>query len=1166
MDFQSLLRRRVLIPTGVALVLLVVLCVWLLWPTTPQPGSARHEEFCEAFWAGAAALEVGLVPIAEEELTKAISLINYEPAALANRGLLYARTERPDLAEKDLQQAASLAPNNPDIKELLAYLRETQNRLPEAIALQRQATDAAPDARRLYRLQELLSRDFDEAPGQERLSLLARIVELRPGNLFALTQWLNLAMNTGDHDAARKALAALERVSSNWSPGTRKALAEAKAKAGRPGFRPAALMLQNALRSEPGFTLSSAELNAGGAFVGTPLVSFLKVPNVETLPAPPDTELTYPWADQHFVPGIEGRAWPVVLVAWLGRQTGPSIWAANAEEVRRADGPSPSFPFPCGPRKVAPSANGVLFADLENEGNTGLVLAGAGGLRFWMRQADGGWKETTAATKLPKDVLEGDHFGAWAVDYDLDGDLDIVLAPRARPPVVLRNNMDSTYTVMKPFAGVPSVRGLAWVDLDEDGVPDACFLDGEGKLHAFTNLRGGQFRRMKLPSPDERIVALTAGCPHGAGRFRLILLGASGRVYAVGDQLEELAKLDEPMEGQPGEVMVALADVDNNAAFDIVARSRDRTAILLGDGKGGYQAGEVPRNSQGRSVGGLCPPVDIDGDGWLDLVGTYGAGAPYVARGKGTRDYRWIQLRPLASLAPDARGDKRVNTFNLGGEAETRTGRLVLKQPITQPVTHFGLGTNPRAHLTRIVWTNGAAQWKFGRPASAYLYGEQRLKGSCPFLFAHDGQRMEFVTDFLWSSPLGMYINGQDKGGFLQTSDWVKVRSDQLRPRGGLYDLRVNANLWETHYIDQLALLAVDHPAGTECHVDERFFLTPTKPQVYLSERSRPVAKAWDHKGNDVTAIVRERDAKHLDRAGRGTWQGVTNDHWVECDLGDDAPKSGPVYLLATGWLHPTDSSVNFALAHSSRRKPVPLTLEVPDDSGGWRAIMPPLGFPAGKNKTLVIRLDGIEGEGKVSRRFRLRTNLEIYWDRLAWAKGLDAKQTKSTTVLMRSAELRYRGIVEMTQADASSPELPHYDRIVHIGPKWRDLVGHHTRFGDVRELLQGVDGRYVIMNAGDEIRLTFPEVPVPKGMERTFVWVADGWVKDGDLNTRWGGTVLPLPYHGMKDYSTMPGRLDYDPVYRRFPKDWETYHTRFVAPGAFRRGLRPYRAGGRGE
>jgi len=145
-----------------------------------------------------------------------------------------------------------------------------------------------------------------------------------------------------------------------------------------------------------------------------------------------------------------------------------------------------------------------------------------------------------------------------------------------------------------------------------------------------------------------------------------------------------------------------------------------------------------------------------------------------------------------------------------------------------------------------------------------------------------------------------------------------------------------------------------------------------------------------------------------------------------------------------------------------------------------------------------------------------------------------------------------------MTQANDSSPELPHYDRVEAMEQGWRDLIGYYTRYGDVRELLAAVDDRYVIMNAGDEITMRFraPAGP-PEGWKRDFVWVSDGWVKDGDFNTRFSKTVLPLPSHAMKSYDRPPGRLEDDPVYRRFPRDWEVYHTRYVTPRCFEKGLR---------
>ena len=104
-------------------------------------------------------------------------------------------------------------------------------------------------------------------------------------------------------------------------------------------------------------------------------------------------------------------------------------------------------------------------------------------------------------------------------------------------------------------------------------------------------------------------------------------------------------------------------------------------------------------------------------------------------------------------------------------------------------------------------------------------------------------------------------------------------------------------------------------------------------------------------------------------------------------------------------------------------------------------------------------------------------------------------------------------------------------------------------------------DDHYVIMNAGDELLLTFSELaPPPAGWVRDFVFVSDGWEKDGDFNTTFSKTVLPLPAHDIADYATPPGRLEDDPVFRRHAGDWERFHTRFVAPdgyGVLRRAAR---------
>jgi hypothetical protein len=123
---------------------------------------------------------------------------------------------------------------------------------------------------------------------------------------------------------------------------------------------------------------------------------------------------------------------------------------------------------------------------------------------------------------------------------------------------------------------------------------------------------------------------------------------------------------------------------------------------------------------------------------------------------------------------------------------------------------------------------------------------------------------------------------------------------------------------------------------------------------------------------------------------------------------------------------------------------------------------------------------------------------------------------------------------------------------------RWRDLEGYYTRYGDVLELLTNVDDRYIITGAGDEIALRFPALPeVQKGWKRDFVIIGNGWIKDGDPNTVFSKTVLPLPTHATNDYTRPPGRLKDDPVYKQHSADWRNFHTRYIAPDRFRNALR---------
>jgi hypothetical protein len=71
---------------------------------------------------------------------------------------------------------------------------------------------------------------------------------------------------------------------------------------------------------------------------------------------------------------------------------------------------------------------------------------------------------------------------------------------------------------------------------------------------------------------------------------------------------------------------------------------------------------------------------------------------------------------------------------------------------------------------------------------------------------------------------------------------------------------------------------------------------------------------------------------------------------------------------------------------------------------------------------------------------------------------------------------------------------------------------------------------------------------------------MGDGWIKDGDYNSTFSKTVLPLPYHAKQEYTTVPGKLEDEWVYQQHPEDWQKYHTRYVTPAVFQNALRSRR------
>ena len=1101
-----------------------------------------------AFYTGVTALDVDDRDRARQELTRATQIEAREPASWLNLAVLAFRTNDLDAAVKHLKTARehidpkSGGPILSHVEYLEGLVAANRGMLPEALAHLRRAVQLDPDNLHLrYGLFNKLDLDPTGANDAEKQQCLEAILQSQPNNLEALLQSSLLAARSRDWDLTRKRVRALGERSSSWSADVQSQYRTLVAAVGSPQAEVQARVLKNVLQRDSAYQRSIAALTNPDRAEGETLEQFVRLPPPSPTAAPADLSVTFSSASP--APGGE---WAKFFHA--AKDGGPLTLSGSAHAVRVGSG-NVSLSSP------GATPDGVLPLDWNNDFKTDLLLAGTSGLRFYQQDDPTQWRDVTAKTGLAPAILQGGYTAAWAVDTDLDGDLDLILGRASGPPLVLRNNGDGTWKPLSLFAGVAGVKALAWLDLDGDGTPDVALLDGSGNLVVFLNRRAGQYERVSGPPGVGRALDVTIGDAGPDGRLGLGVLQADGAVSRVTRQSDgnwtrtSLVTWQNPP--QDGSARLIWAELDNNGATDLLASGSGGTQVWLGGPGGAYQPLPSPIPAQVLSVD------DNNGDGRLDLSGISPEKAGILLENHGSKGYNWKEVRPVATKAV---GDQRINSYGVGGEMTLRANLLLQQRPILGPVVHFGLGANPNMNLVRVVWPTGNGQAEFGDTKIASIIAEQRLKGSCPWLYAFNGSKIDFIGDVLFNSPLGLRINGQDTAGVAQTRDWVKIRGDQLRPRDGYYDLRLTGELWETDIFDYLSLMTVDHPAGTEVYLDERFAIPPPELRVRVTSPAHPFARVVDDRGTDVSAVVRARDSRYLDTFGLGAYQGITRDHWVEMELPADAPTEGPLLLLANGWVHPTDSSINLAISQGRQDKPRSLSLEVPDGRGGWRTARSGLGFPAGKNKTVIVDLTGVLPRGLTGpRKVRLRTNLEIYWDQLSWAVPQPDVRPAQREIRPDVAELRYRGFSYVHQAASSSPETPDYNDLQTTQQKWPDLEGYYTRFGDVRPLLAKVDDRYVLLNAGDEIALRFPEQPAPPaGWVRDFVFISDGWDKDGNFNTSYSRTVLPLPSHARPAYNTPPGRLEDDPVYRRYPGDWKTYHTRYVLPDEFRRGLWP--------
>lgn len=715
-------------------------------------------------------------------------------------------------------------------------------------------------------------------------------------------------------------------------------------------------------------------------------------------------------------------------------------------------------------------------------------------------------------------------------DLEGDGDLDLVFATGDRGVRLFVNRGNRTFFEVpqnESLSALIDVSAMAIADLDRDLDLDIVVVEpSNGRTGIIENLLHLQFRYRPIGEAPELYGAQRVEVRDIDGNVSWDIVAAShGRLQVIYSNTAEAGAwaVERVETWKCEDTNYLLADFDNDSLYELVTTRRGLATAnrLLGS------SAALEIGAPGGLKGMFQAAVDFDLDGRLDILAiTDGRCRVFRNMTESVGHFMTARLRGIDDNNP---ASGRVNHYAIGSVLELRFGPHYRAEIITGPSTHFGIDGFDSASSLRVIFPNGLTQTIADPPIDTIVEEEQTLKGSCPYLYAWDGQQYAFVTDCLWAAPLGLQVAS---GVVAKDRPWeyLKVDGHFVKPRNGKYEFRITEELWEIAYFDHLSLIAVDHPADVDIWTNEKVgpgeLATPVI-HAFASEDRIALDRALDTHGRDVTEALRSVDGSYVQGFDRRLRQGLCPPHWVDMDFGplpdrktangDDAS----TFLVMTGWILPTDTSLNIQIDQNPDLGPIEFpSVWVPDSAepGGWRKAIGYMGFPGGKTKTIVVDVSDVINEDDP--RLRVHTSAQIYWD----AAELVVRKTVPETIVhplsLTDATLGYRGFSHKYRPSPQSPETYDYAR-VSTAPKWPPLGGRFTQFGDCKPLLDAWDDAMVVMGSGDEIQLRFdvPQASVPDGWKRDFILHCVGWDKDADLNTLTGQSSEPLPFREMTQY-----------------------------------------------
>jgi tetratricopeptide (TPR) repeat protein len=884
--------------------------------------------------------------------------------------------------------------------------------------------------------------------------------------------------------------------------------------------------------------------------------------------------------------------------------------------------------------------------DYDNDDYADLALSFMGRVALLHNEKNGTFKD--ASEHLPVKPNGSVRTPTW-IDYDHDGDIDLFLSSFAKgeyhgSPVsdeMWRNNGDGTFTDVsdeKGIAGQGHHHTAMGTDYNNDRAVDI-FVAGLDPV-IFENPREGKFivrQPWDKHSIQDNVGVAVADFDHDGwmdlatthfGQYPALTLWHN-------DHGKRFAAIQLPKTDLEVAFGVAAFDYDNDGWVDLVAvgeteDGKGEIKLFRNLGPDGWKdvTADVGLDKIELKEPRAIITGDYDNDGATDLLITQNHGPAVLLRNEGGNQNHWLRLALKGLNDNKSAIGTKVEVFSAGNRQkfEIYGSNGYLGQ--NSPYLTVGLGDAKEADIVRMAWPTGVLQDEIQVAGDKQQDFQEidRRGSSCPTLFVWNGERYEFVADMLGAATVGHWV-GPGQRNIPRPVEYIKLpyglvrekydshvsqmrrdmghpmqvlpTADDQRPTTVL-SFRFMEPLEEVVYLDQVRLLAVDHPPEFDVYPNEYFASNPPFPEFKLvvSRDARPPAGAWDEHGHNVLPDLLAH--RYFGDFKLTQFRGFAQPHALTLDLGEPYD-GGPLWLLLHGEIEYFTANSMYAASQAGIEATAPYVEALVGNekgaNGQWKRVMDDMGFPAGGPRTMTADLTGKLPLG--TRKIRITTNLQIYWDSILvsrtpqgqcsdWRHGERSEESRgrrkcsdldgAPRQIPHPAEAGFRddaphgcatGLepdravrltpVPLVRADLERHGYPLkiegtppgkvqyvYEQASATGPYSR-AAGTYTRYGDVLPLLTATDDKLAVFGSGDEVQLDFDpsNLPaLPKGWVRDYFFAANGYEKDMDFYAAEGNFVAPLPFLSMGEYPySAPKSFPLDDVHVNYLLEYNTRH-----------------------